>query len=249
MILGWIFPGMNERDKVACALIARYHTKALPGRVQAPPVCRAQPQKTQSGGVAGGYTAGGRRPRQQPYQCRPEVASANKRRRVILHLNTKGDCWAGFPMNTLTQTRRRSRLGALLVVLLLVAMREAPANAQAVPPPPQGTATEEKGKSADLAGLLRPSHRAARQDTCLVGRRSLDGHSGDLRDQGGQHGRPLGGGGFRHHQRDDPPQRRHLHSRSPADGAGHRRGAHQRQHMGNLGHAVSTVSSPTSCSC
>ena len=60
---------------------------------------------------------------------------------------------AGFPMNNLTQTRRRNRLGALLVVLILVAMREAPAKAQEVPPS-QGTATAEKSKSGDLEGIL-----------------------------------------------------------------------------------------------
>ena len=35
----------------------------------------------------------------------------------------------------------------------------------------------------------------------------------------------IGGGRVRHHQRDDPPQRRNLYSRGPADGAGDGRGS------------------------
>jgi exopolyphosphatase/guanosine-5'-triphosphate,3'-diphosphate pyrophosphatase len=93
MILGMDIPGMDERDKVACALIARYHTKALPDASKHPRFAALSPKRRNlvewlaailrvADALDSSHTSVVRR-------LRLQINDGD----LILHLNTKGDCW------------------------------------------------------------------------------------------------------------------------------------------------------------
>ena len=97
------------------------------------------------------------------------------------------------------------------------------------------------GFRGHLSRRRRGPRQAARH--CRQGRLAAIQRAGDSpgasgrgvdREPPDEHRGPLARGRVRYHQRDDPPQRRPVHPRGLAHGAGRAGGAHRRQQMGDF---------------
>lgn len=93
MIMKLDIPGLDERDKLACALIARYHTKALPDASKHPKFAALSPKRRNlvewlaailrvADALDSSHTSVVRRLRLQINDGA-----------LTVHLNAKGDCW------------------------------------------------------------------------------------------------------------------------------------------------------------
>jgi exopolyphosphatase / guanosine-5'-triphosphate,3'-diphosphate pyrophosphatase len=93
MILKMDIPGMDEREKAACALIARYHTKALPDASKQARFAALSPKRRE----LLEWLAGILRVADALDSSHTSVVKRLKLQindgAVTVHLNTNGDCW------------------------------------------------------------------------------------------------------------------------------------------------------------